>query len=531
MVKKVSKKDIKSIKNVRTGGQTALKGYSYQYLYTIYLILSEFREEVVFQLEGIEDIDMIEHNMRDSNGETLTTHIQLKYSKNQQDASFLKNVLKNFLEVYLIDGDRNFKLIYDFQLSRGNLSKLFNNKLDETANNYWKNIIQKIEDENSEWNWVNFDYDKFISKLSFEKKDRDELENSIEKLLISNFDITTDNISLYANSIKILCLNKMVSRGDITKRDIESNILEVQDDINRGSFNPAFNWIKKVDFVPKVSDEDDLGYYEGKKPTYQDIANQLPIRRESLLEEFKKSIIQNRVTIIKASSGQGKTTLALQVIYELYEEYTPYQLYLCNDRKDLINIVSYFETRVKLGEKPLILIDNLDAQLSDWNMLLQLFQEQIKYHYKFVVTTREEDWYAYKGDLTNLKSINIINIKLDEKDAKNIFDVLKENGMLHASVRDWKKPYRDIEKRKLLIEYIYLLTHGEMLSERINTQLAFLANSPNGKIKNDILRKVCFADICGAKILISNLLENIKDQTSQDPSELLKSLESEYFTV
>lgn len=197
MVKKVSKKDIKSIKNVRTGGQTALKGYSYQYLYTIYLILSEFREEVVFQLEGIEDIDMIEHNMRDSNGETLTTHIQLKYSKNQQDASFLKNVLKNFLEVYLIDGDRNFKLIYDFQLSRGNLSKLFNNKLYETANNYWKNIIQKIEDENSEWNWVNFDYDKFISKLSFEKKDRDELENSIEKLLISNFDITTDNISLY----------------------------------------------------------------------------------------------------------------------------------------------------------------------------------------------------------------------------------------------------------------------------------------------------------------------------------------------
>lgn len=94
------------------GGQIALRGYSYQFLYSCYLILSSSSPNISFQLEGIEDIDYI----KQENDSSDITHIQLKYSVNKQNASFLAGVLKNFLEAYLIDPARKFQLVYVFLL-------------------------------------------------------------------------------------------------------------------------------------------------------------------------------------------------------------------------------------------------------------------------------------------------------------------------------------------------------------------------------------------------------------------------------
>jgi len=52
----VSKATIQELSVSRDGGQIALRGYSYQFLYSCYLILSSSSPEISFQLEGIEDI-------------------------------------------------------------------------------------------------------------------------------------------------------------------------------------------------------------------------------------------------------------------------------------------------------------------------------------------------------------------------------------------------------------------------------------------------------------------------------------------
>ena len=98
------KANIQELSISRDGGQIALRGYSYQFLYSCYLILSSSNPSNFFQLEGIEDIDCI----MQKNGSNDITHIQLKYSVNKQDASFLTDVLKNFLEAYLLDQNRFF---------------------------------------------------------------------------------------------------------------------------------------------------------------------------------------------------------------------------------------------------------------------------------------------------------------------------------------------------------------------------------------------------------------------------------------
>ena len=77
----VAKANIQELQESRDGGQIALRGYSYQFLYSCHLILAS-DVDTLFTLEGIEDIDTI----KCSDGNKIITHIQLKYSTQRQDA-------------------------------------------------------------------------------------------------------------------------------------------------------------------------------------------------------------------------------------------------------------------------------------------------------------------------------------------------------------------------------------------------------------------------------------------------------------
>lgn len=136
-----AKINISELNNSRNGGQIALRGYSYQFLYSCYIILASASPEVMFQLEGTEDIDCIKQKDERSH----FTHVQLKYSVNKQNASFLHGVLENFLEAYLLDTNRDFKLVYDFPVAKGNLSKMFESNLDKSSRIYWSGVISDIK--------------------------------------------------------------------------------------------------------------------------------------------------------------------------------------------------------------------------------------------------------------------------------------------------------------------------------------------------------------------------------------------------
>ncbi len=517
------KKNIQELQDSRNGGQIALRGYSYQLLLSCYLVLSNSNPDVTFRLEGVEDIDCIKWKENDND----MTYIQAKHFTTRQNASVLSDVLKNFVEAYLLDQNSSFKLVYDFPVANGNLSKLFQSELDKSSNTYWSNVIAEIQNKNPSWNWSVYNFDHFFSRLSFEKIEKTTLASKIEKALIETYEITTDNISLFANSIKILCLEKMEQGSCISKEELDRHIHGVIDDISKGPHNPAHSWIRKLDY--SISDiENKRSFFEGKKATPSDIASGLPIRRMSLEQDIANSIQENTVTVIKASSGQGKTTLALQVAYNLQQEYMPYQLTWCNNVKELGNIAQYFKTRIKLGEKLLIIIDNLDGHLAEWNYLAQLLQSELRRHYKLLITTREIDWYNYSGDLSNIQSLKIIKPLLEEKEAVEIFNVFKESKQLHSSITSWKNAWNKVAERQLLIEYVFLLTHGEMLSERIASQISEIGGSPSGKAKCEILRKVCFADICGIKISVATLFSIQSEDSGVDFGELLKSMESEF---
>ena len=71
--------------------------------------------------------------------------------------------------------------------------------------------------------------------------------------------------------------------------------------------------------------------------------------------------------------------------------------------------------------------------------------------------------------------MKVIKPVLEEKEAIEIFNLFREAKQLHPSITSWQRAWNKIAERQLLIEYVYLLTHGEMLSERISKGQGLIA--------------------------------------------------------
>jgi len=530
--KSIPRPTLTSIEKTRTGGAVSLTGFDYQCLYSCYTVLKHLVSETEsVSFEGVEDIDS--YVFDDTN---QVKHIQVKYSGQKQNASFLKSILKNYLEVYLCtpsNPKRQFVLVYDFIISDGYFKRFVENncnnekKMDVKEVAYWTKVIDKIKDETPHWNWEFFSLNDFMSKIKFEYTEYQTLFDNISNLLVDKYSITTGNELLYAHSLYFYCFSKMKSRGKSNKRELDSYILEVSEAISMGAKNPAVHWIKPISF-DNISPAPDNMYFEGKKATPADIVAGLPVPRTHLENTIKESIKENKVTVIKASSGQGKTTLAWRIAYNERDYYSVYQIVWCMESKELDYIVEYIRSRIKVGEIPLIIFDNLDAQLREWNQLAQLLETNLGSNYRLLITTRESDWYIYSGDQSNIRNLKVHNIILDGNQAQGIFQVFSTNGKIHPNITNWQGAWEKIGKQGLLIEYVYLLTHGEMLSERLAAQMKGIEQQTDRDLKFDVLRKICFADVLGIGLASDKFCTYYEQKKGKDITSIIKSFENEY---
>lgn len=528
---KKKNKEIIQIEESRTGGARALTGFNYQCLYSAYILLNKVTSESeTIRFEGIEDIDM--YNLQ---GKQTKNHIQVKFSKDRQDASHMTDILKNFLEVYLVNKtntSRYFTLVYDFEVKKGHFKNLIAKKaemdLDKGAKRHWKKVINKIKENHPSWDWQSFNINDFFRQLRFQRVESSSLISQIQNLLIKRYSIHSGNEILYGHSLFYLCFSKMKKRGTLNKREIDKYILDISDAINKGNKNPAYQWLREIVFENVLEATDDT-YFEGKIATPSDIISGYPVDREVMEKNIKQSIAKNDITVIKAASGQGKTTLAWKVLYELRNNYSIFHLTWCNDVKELNNIVQFIKSRIKVGEIPMLLLDNLNVELSQWNYLAQLLKEEIGTNYKVLITSREEDWFHYAGDQSAIKSLKLIEVFLNQEEARNIYKSLRRNQRIHPSITNWESSWEQIQSTGLLIEYVYLLTQGEMLSKRIKNQITRVASKDQSGIKYDILSKICLADTMGISVTVKKLIAFYQSKGQFNITQKLNEMENEYF--
>ena len=528
MLNNQSIKPLETLVNTRKGGVYNIRGIVYQAVYTVYRLVYEFSSDVndnsVFQLEGVEDLDFYRlHNS--SSGE----FIQLKcLDENLKASQFTHNILPNLLEVYDKTPDVRFTIVSNVHLDK-TLSELkslkYGKPLSEKGLLFWQEKIKTLG-----YYFEEPAIKHFLDTIHFERKTQDELLSEIQKLLILKFEVINDNDIRFTQALFYAVLEWSKQKAFVRKKDVYAIIQAVYDDMSKGAINNAIQggWFTKVSFDTIIDDISANGYFEGKAAKPIHIVANLPIKRPKWEKEIIDSFLNFDVTVIKASSGQGKSTLAWQVAQALLQQ--NYIVYELNEIgvNGVNDAFTFIESRLRVGILPLIVIDSLNDTVKDWAILAE--KSQILRGVKFLITTREEDWFHYGKQRVSRLNLKAVNIELSENEAQNIFTAFKKQGKLHVNVSNWQVAWEKVRDKKLLIEYVYLLTQGNMIHERMEEQIQGLELEIDSSSKISILRLVSIADMLNIKITTKKLLRFVEQHIGfkNDKGTVLNSLKSEY---
>lgn len=504
----------------RIGGAVNISGIHYQILYACLTILKELyrNTNMSIQLEGIEDLDINNPQLKCSNSE----YIQIKTSKNKLDAGTFWNlgVLQNYIEIYNVDPNSRFKLVYNMSIASGSLKELIDNKLSDSSRKYWEEKLVSLG-----YSAVN--YPQFLKAISFESIAVNEIAEQIISLLYQKWNINKGTEKQFLQSLFYNVLNWSKDRQKIVYNDIKLLFQEILDSYSKAPINEAIknDWISQVQYISQ--DKDYSNYYDGKAALPIHIVQNLPVRRILWENKIESQLKNSDIIVIKSSSGQGKSTLAWQVGFNLKYNYDVYQIQFCPDWNSANSIVQFIESRINIGQLPLIILDGLNITIQGWKYIAE---KTVGLPVKFIITARNEDWYRYGSEISKL-NLYIVDINLSFEEAKNIYKQLEKKKKLHKDVTSWQSIWEKVQDSKLLIEYTYLLTKGEMIQDRLKYQISTLNKTQSSGSKLEILRMVSLADCMNIKIRTSNLITHIVKTVGfqQDRGEILKELENEYF--
>ena len=511
---------LEDILQKRKGGSANFRGVHFQVLYACYLVLEELKdvsETKSIRLEGIEDIDLHLSPMFLVGNE----YIQLKSSINKMDAGtfWSLGVLQNFWELYSVSPDNRFKLVYNMRIADGNLSSLIKRKGQQAIPTFWIEKLSTLD--------PNIDYDDFINRISFDFQSTNDLYGKILTLFFKDWNVNNGTEIQFFTSLFYNILVWSKDRMTIINADVNQLFQNIRDSYSKAYANKAIqnNWITKTSYQTNNTDSED--YYDGKAARPIHIVLGLPARRKAWEKRIQEVVIKSDVTVIKSSSGQGKSTLAWQVGFNLKENYTIYQLHICRDAEEANSIVEFLESRLLIGEMPLLIIDGLSSSVCAW---YEITQRTNDWPIKYLITTRQEDWFRFGADISRI-NLASVEISLSMQEAKDIFEQFKKRDKIHASIKEWQPVWEQVHDKGLLIEYTYLLTKGEMIQERLSSQLKYLDNSNSSSAKIEILRMTSLADCMNIKLRTSSLINHVKLEIGfeQDRGRILDELEKEYF--
>lgn len=505
----------------RFGGSIAIRGFEFQFLYSCYSILQELNEQDLSKkigLERLEDLDIIHKN----------EYVQLKTSSKDIDASFFtkNNILKNFIELYKSDKTSNFKLVHNSNISNGYLKKLENKKIDKDTLEHWAEKINELDTN------LNIDVRDFLSRISFEKTTEKELYSKSKKLILEKFNLTlgSEETFLFALLHHILIWSK--NRKEVTHLDLLQVIQSVKDSTSKTPTLEAINknYVSEITFKKQINNKNFDNYFDGKSARPEHIIKELPIRRDYWEEKILESLFTHDIVTIKASSGQGKSTLAWQSakIFEDEFNFDIYELKYCDDNTKVEELYNFFKTRLEIGKLPLIVIDGLNQDVSKYNLLIERLYS---FPIKIIITSREEDWNRFKPDISKY-DLDILDITLLDDEAIDIFEKLKKKEKIFKDIQTWQPSWEKIKNKALLIEYIYLLTHGSMLQDRLEYQVKCLREDElKSAVIIEILRIVSLADVLNIKLETRKLTTSLQDNIgfTSDRETVYSLLEKEYF--
>jgi hypothetical protein len=265
-------------------------------------------------------------------------------------------------------------------------------------------------------------------------------------------------------------------------------------------------------------------FYEGGFTTYDHIFSNLDFPRNNKLAKIADGFSDANVVIVHASSGQGKTTLALRYLHDRYPDGWRFSISRIENVQHALSVANALSGFAKALEAPVAVYLDVKPSDTDW---IEFARQLARHPYvQVLVTIREEDYRRTIGSADFV--FKSIDLNFDENEAKPLYEraqsIAPQRQFLNFEAA-WDAFRRDGP----LLEFVYLITQTETLRQRLQGQINRILNEVREKqLEPDevqLLRLVAVATACEARISTQKLLNSL---TLSEPSTTLESFGKEY---
>lgn len=230
--------------------------------------------------------------------------------------------------------------------------------------------------------------------------------------------------------------------------------------------------------------------------------------RESWIEKIDDAIARTGVAIVKGVSGQGKSTLCYRYLIDKFSEEFVFCVRSITSELQAQNLVTALLALNKHCENLVIYIDVIPGEYN-WAFFLQELQTR-GLAVPVLISIRDED---YNATRISGKAIlyDIIELQLTKEEAKIIYDNFTA-GNPHSQHRSFDEAWINFGGNGPLIEFVYLLTNNQTLTQRLSGQVNTLLQERVPDSWLNLLNIVCFTGRLGCSVDF----EHVKNEISCD---------------
>ena len=488
--------------------RSSLHGYRVQFLYTLYRMMLSDNAQEVFVPEGKEDLDIYVDGI-------LTECIQVKCHKDRltyidlyssgKATSLYRRTLESLSEnpavkvnVVSINGVISDELTDKAKLKR----KLKADpvlKLKESNAKKLANIIDVTV----------FEEQKMLSDIESELKSR-----FVEVNPIIGIRLLTEWIY------------EAAEKGErLTIHDLEQEILAI---VVFQSRIQAFHNQLGYAIVPLFMDNSlvdcdeqtlSKAFYDGVSARPEYIVAGLDIERRETANDVEIAFKKSNIVIVHGLSGAGKSTFAYRYIYENASAMA-YEIRNCNSNNlnDVLASLSSITNGLRI---PAMFFFDVNSSNIEWIEAIAILAG--RKDVRCLVTMRQEDWNMQYPRISTAFNFEDVTLELCREEAEQIYDRLQEKGVY--AHRSFEVVWEESEQSGNLLEFIYSMTHGDTLENRIKNQICC-----ESKQSQYLLGYISTANYFGGHMDVGGLLQ-LSGLNKIVVSSLIEKLQYEFFRI
>jgi len=491
---------------------STFRGFRHQAIYILNRIVEDFQNKnLSFQPEGEEDLLIKDES------ENEQEIIQVK----SYSAPLTFSILTNFFSraIHTVQNQTTLKTKF-LILSYGPIGPELTKGLSESSGKYRKSLIQKLKglDESAPTDAV----EQFLDSCTYLIVNEYEIERSISSWIRGSIlgldpeiglDLLMQRIYKASENREWLDFNSLRNTLERFGQEISqrsSHLIEFGANIKPLTFSPKGIEVKKLA----------AEYYIGIAARPEHIEANLDTIRQEKLQVIKGRFDQDNLTILTGASGQGKTTLALRFLKDYLAKSPLYQIVQIESKAHANILIKVIGAIANSFGSPICLFVDVEPGNVFWVEFLKNLHPHP--HVKILIAIREEDWnrseYLIGGNL----ALNPVQLSFNPIEARAIYKEL--NSQIKA-FPNFEDAWIQFGGKGPLLEFVYLLTQGRTLRDRLASQVAILRN----RIKKgedyrsifSILRLIALADSYDSKIDVSKLKEQFDIDELKEALELL----------